>query len=156
MFEDSVESFIVRWRPFATGVRLHARGEGSPLLECSVAGTVLQVLERTNPYAAQPGRAHMILNFTAERLTPTDARAKRIEATGVSRAHVEGLVVLREDDMVVVDAGAPIVVGVLEPLPDDLAPGDFVTFDGVPPIHGFVVERAADDARERQPEDELM
>lgn len=139
MFEDSVDTFIVRWRPFTADVRLFGRVEGNPLIECEVAGTILQVLERTGPYRAFPGGARMILNFTADRLELMAPGRKQIEATGLSAARVEGVVLLREDNMVVVDAGAPLVVGVHEPLDDEVAAGDSVSFDALPPIHGFLV-----------------
>lgn len=156
MFEESVETFIVRWRPFTTDVRLFGRVEGNPLLECRVADTILQVLERTGPYRAAPGQARMILNFTAERLEVATGGRKRIEATGISKARVEGLVLLREGNMVVVDGGAPLVVGVHQPLRDGVAAGDFVAFDALPPIHGFLVPQDAKGARRAGSDEDSM
>ena len=151
-----METFIVRWRPFTTAVQLFSRTEGSPLLECEVAGTILQVLERTGPYLSAPGEARMILNFTTDRLEVVSARQKRIESTGIGAARVAGVVLLREEDMVVVDGGAPLVVGVHESLADSVAAGDFVLFDAVPPIHGFLVSSDARGSRSRAPDDEQM
>lgn len=147
---------MVRWRPFTTAVRLFSRTEGSPLLECEVAGTILQVLERTGPYLSTPGPARMILNVTADRLEVVGTRQKRIESTGIGAVRVAGVVLLREEDMVVVDGGAPLVVGVHEALADSVAAGDFVVFDAVPPIHGFLVSSDARGDRSGAPEDELM
>jgi hypothetical protein len=156
MFEESVETFIVRWRPFTTAVRLFSRTEGSPLLECEVAGTILQVLERTGPYLSIPGDARMILNITTDRLEVVSARQKRIESTGIGAVRVAGVVLLREEDMIVVDGGAPLVVGVHEPLADSVAAGDFVVFDAIPPIHGFVVSSDARGSQSGASQDELM
>lgn len=156
MFEESVETFIVRWRPFATDVRLFGGVEGNPLLECEVAGSILQVLERTGPYLASPGKARMILNFTTDRLEVTAPGRKHIDSTGIGKARVAGVVLLREDDMVVVDGGAPVVVGVHEPLADTVAAGDFVTFEGLPPIHGFLVPPDSKGGGAHGSKDELM
>lgn len=156
MFEDSVETFIVRWRPFTTDVRVFGRVEGSPLLEVDVAGTILQVLERTGPYRAHPGKARMILNFTADRLEVANAGRKQIEVSGISKARVTGVVLLREENMVVVDGGVPVVVGVHEPLDDHVAAGDVVAFEGLPPIHGFLVPFSAKASGPAGSNDDLM
>ena len=156
MFEESVETFIVRGRPFTTDVRLFGRVEGSPLLEVDVNGTILQVLERTGPYRAVPGKARMILNLTAERLEVVGAGSKQIDVTGISKARVSGVVILREENMVVVDGGVPLVVGVHEDLKDHVAAGDVVAFDGVPPIHGFLVPGDAASSGPAGSKDDLM
>lgn len=151
-----METFIVRWRPFTTDVRLFGRVEGSPLLEVSVGGVILQVLERTGPYRAVPGEARMILNPTAQRLEVVASATKLIEPTGISKARVTGVVILREENMVVVDAGVPLVVGVHEPLDDHVAAGDVVAFDGLPPIHGFLVAGDGKASAPAASQDELM
>lgn len=156
MFEESVESFIVRWRPFTADVRLFGRVEGNPLLECEVAGAILQVLERTGPYRAAPGRARMILNVTTDTLELAPAARKSIEATGISAARVTGTVILREGNMMVVDGGAPVVTGVHDPIPDGIAAGDFVSFVAIAPIHGFLVPTEPRGRQSDVPKDELM
>lgn len=148
MFEESPEAFMARWRPFATDVQLFPHTEGSPLLECGVAGAVVQVLERTGPYRSTPGPARMILNATAETLeavpddVPAEQRTRLLETVGISRVRVQGRVLSREGNMVVVDAGAPLVVGVHGALPTGVAAGDTVRFEALPPLHGFVLPRA--------------
>lgn len=142
MFEDSLEGFVARWRPYAADAHLFPRVEGSPLLEVRAGGVILQVLERTGPYLSAPGRARVILNPTAQRLErgeAGEAGEARIHVTGLSAIEVEGRVLAREENFVVVDASTPLVVGVEDPLPDDLAAGDWVRFEARPPIHGFLV-----------------
>ncbi len=143
MFEDSPESFISRWRPFATRVHVFPRTEGSPLLEIRVGETVLQVLERTGPYLAAPGPWRMILNPMADRIERVpdgeDAPRRTLAASGISRLEATGVVLERDRQMLVVDAGAPLVVGVLEDLGDEVAAGDAVTFEAQAPVHGFVL-----------------
>ena len=156
MFEESVETFIVRWRPFTADVRLFGRVEGNPLLEVEVAGAILQVLERTGPYRAAPGGARMILNATTDRVEAAGPGRKQIEPTGLSAARVTGVVLLREPTMLVVDGGAPIVVGVHEPLDDGVGEGDTVVFEAVPPIHGFLMPFEPRVPGEGTSKDELM
>lgn len=143
MVEESPETFVARWRPFAARAHLFSRSEGSPLLEIRLAGAVLQVFERTGPYLAPPGPARVIVNPSAERIERADPGAegdgRRIEPLGISRARVHGTVLEREGEMLVVDAGAPLVVVSLEELPDDIAGGDAVRFETIAPIHGFVL-----------------
>ncbi len=45
--------------------------------------------------------------------------------------------------MIVIDAGAPLVVGSFAALSEDLAAGDWVEVTGLPPVHGFVVPQSA-------------
>lgn len=143
MFEESVESFITQWRPYAADVTLFAHTEGSPLLECAVGGAIFGVFERTAPYAAQSGPAKLILHLSTEQLTPSEARSGRLEVVGPSQLRATGLIVLRQGQLVVIDAGAPLVVGSFAPLPDTLAAGDWVEVTGLPPVHGFLVPKTA-------------
>lgn len=139
MFEDSLDGFISRWRKHAAPVRIFSRTEGLPLLECETAGAILQVLERTGPYLAPPGPARAIINVTVgsvEVVTPED---RSLESTGVGQARGCGVIVLRDEPFLVVDVGAPLVVGVEEQLPAEAVVGAWVSFTAVPPIHGFVL-----------------
>lgn len=147
MFEESPDAFISRWRKHAASVRIFSRTEGLPLLEAETAGAILQMLERTGPYLAPPGPAKMIINPTAERLEifaagDSDSQPRKVETTGIGRLRVSGVIVFRDDPFVVVDAGAPLVVGVIEPLPAEAVTGAVVAFDAIPPIHGFVLKEA--------------
>ena len=139
MFEESVESFLTQWRPYAADVTLFAHTEGSPLLECRAAGVIFGVLERTGPYSAPIGPAKLILSLSAEQLEPTEERVRKVVVLGPSHLKVWGVVVLRQGRMIVVDAGAPLVIGSFAPLPETLAAGDWVVVTGLPPVHGFLL-----------------
>ena len=71
--------------------------------------------------------------------------AKGLAVAGVSRMEARGRVVEREGQVVVVDAGVPLVVGVQGPVPEHVVPGAWVRFRNVAPVHGFVL----DDERRR-------
>ena len=141
MIEESPESFIARWRRFAADVEMFAHTEGSPLLECRAGGTVLQLLERTGPYLTRPGLAKVIINPVAERLervAEADASAS-LESRGLSDIVAVGRVVAHEGQIVVIDAGVPLVAYVRsweEPAPGD---GEFVRLASDGPVHGFVL-----------------
>lgn len=142
MFEESPDGFIHRWREYAAAVRIFSRTEGLPLLEAEVAGAILQMLERTGPYQAPPGLARLIVNPTAQRLAPAGGERKLLEVAGIGQARIQGQIVLRDDPFLVVDAGAPLVVGVLEPIPREAIAGAWINFESVPPIHAFVLREA--------------
>jgi hypothetical protein len=139
MFEESPDGFVSRWRSYAASVRVFSRTEGLPMLEFEAAGAILQVLERTGPYLAPPGNARMIINPTAESLDVRPGGHKSLESIGLGRARAIGVLTLREDPFLVVDAGVPLVVSVSCDLPEDAVPGAWVSFEAVPPIHGFVL-----------------
>ncbi len=154
MFEDSPDAFIARFKPFASEVEVFSRVEGSPLLELRVGDTIVQVLERTGPYLATPGMARIIINPMADAVTVAGGGITALEATGLSRLHGSGLVVATEDRVLVVDVGVPLVIGLGSEIADTIASGDWVTFDTVPPIHGYLVPQ---DARARRtPDDDLV
>lgn len=139
MLEESVESFVLQWKPYAASVELFAHTEGSPLLEARVGDTILYVLERTGPYNSPVGRAELIINPVVETVKRAEAGRRRIEPTGLGKMRACGLVLVRERRFVVVDAGAPLVVGVLGSIPAEVALGDWLEFESLAPIHGFVV-----------------
>ena len=143
MFEESVEGFITQWRPYAADVTLFAHTEGSPLLECRAAGAIFGVLERTGPYAAHSGPAKLILHLSTEQVGESDRQERAVEVLGPSRLKAVGLVVLRQGQMIVLDAGVPLIVGSFAPLPDTLAAGDFATVSGIAPVHGFLLPQVA-------------
>ena len=113
--------------------------EGSPLLECQAGDVILSLLERTGPYTTLPGRASAIINVTAGEVAPSEYPVRRLEVPSVSQVVVSGLVLSREDQFLVIDAGIPLVVGVQGSVPESVSAGDWVTFEGIPPIHGFIV-----------------
>ena len=139
MIEESVESFILEYKPYAAAVEILPRVEGSPLLEFLVAGKVFGVLERTNPYAAHPGRAQLILNPTATKLEPTSETSKSLTQSDPGHLKAVGRVLARQPEAIILDAGVPLVVTLLEPLQADIDVGDWVELGADAPVHGFYV-----------------
>lgn len=152
MIEDGPDTFMQRWRRFAAEGVVFARPEGSPLLEVELDGVVVQLLERTNPYLGTPGRKRVLVQPTTEAVeTPGDeegADGSRVEpflevpSRGALRA--QGRVLEREGRLLVVDAGAPLLVDVVGMGPEEgPREGDLVRFTARPPVHGFVVPTEA-------------
>jgi len=141
MFEESVESFVTQWKPYAADVHLFSRVEGSPLLECLAGGVIFRVFERTGPYAAGVGRAQLIVHPLTERVQKLGTAQRALKVTGLSKLHAQGLVLLRRGNMVVVDAVIPLVTGSFGDLPDDVAAGDWLEFESLAPVHGFVLPK---------------
>ena len=109
------------------------------MLEVEAGGAILQVLERTGPYLAVPGEAKVIINPTASSVEVHPNGKRSVDVAGIGKMRGCGLVIHREEPFLVLDVGAPVVLGVLEPLPDAAVPGTWVSFEAIPPIHGFVV-----------------
>lgn len=139
MFEESPDGFISRWRKHAASARIFSRTEGLPLLEVEAGGSILQVLERTGPYLAGPGMAKVIINPTASSVEVRSNGRRSVEVAGIGKMSGCGEVIHREDPFLVLDVGAPVVLGVVEALPAEAVPGSWVSFEAIPPIHGFVV-----------------
>jgi hypothetical protein len=137
--EDSVESFITQFKPYAATVQLLSKIEGSPLLECVAGQKVIHLLERTGPYMSRPGKTQVILNPTAKTLHKSENQQKSFRVTAVSSLNAQGLVLERGQNLVIVDAGIPLVVTLLEEQEINL--GDYVHFESIPPIHGFIVPK---------------
>ena len=142
MVEEGVDAFIARFKAHACDVQLASRYEGSPLLECFAGDLVLYLFERTNPYHAASGRARVIVHPEAASCTRLDADdpapARTVESVGASALSVSGVVDVREDPFLIVDAGVRLVVAV-DALPAELAVGDRVRFESRAPVHGFVL-----------------
>ncbi len=142
MVEDGVDALMTRFAGHAAVVEVGARVEGSPLLECVADEVVLHVLDRTGPYLAERGPARVIIQAETAALERVElvegALERHVEVVAVSAIIASGVVLLREDPFVVVDAGLPFVVTADE-LPDDLALGERVRFESRAPIHGFVL-----------------
>ncbi|AWN24707.1 hypothetical protein DKM44_14315 [Deinococcus irradiatisoli] len=138
MLETSVEDFVSRFSPDAAEGQLYPQPEGSPLLEFVSGGRTLYLFDRTGPYTAKPGPARIIVHGTLARLNKRAAGEAKLTVVGVSG--VEGLgevtrVVSRFT--VVVEARLPLVLSSFTPLPE-LAPGDWLSFETQPPLHGFL------------------
>ncbi len=139
MLEESVENFIIRWKPYLTTVHVHSWVEGSPVFECSIQDTILHVFERTGPYNKVVGKNNLIINPTTKSFKEPSTTKKQLLITEISQIHVRGVVLHREKYFCVVDAGIPLVVSSLDPVPDFVGNGEWVEFDSLKPVHAFVV-----------------
>lgn len=150
MIEESVEAFIVRYKPYAATVELLPRVEGSPLLECYTGKQVLRLFERTNPYLAKPGKVRLIINPSAEHLTASDTPHKALRTVALGQLAINGLLLERERHSAIVDAGLPLVVTTFEPIDEGLSIGDWVRCLTLIPIHGFVLPKAEQPGRHHE------
>ena len=146
MIEDSVESFVLQFKPYAVPAELIAGSEGSPLIECVVQTKVLHFLERTGPYLSSAGKKNIILNCSALQLNPNSETEKAFEISGLSRLKVKGLILELFGNNLVVDAGLTLIVSCLSGQPN-LSIGDWVQFESIAPIHGFVLSDSGERPR---------
>ncbi|MDZ7800656.1 MAG: hypothetical protein U5K81_07685 [Trueperaceae bacterium] len=138
MIEEGPDSFMQHWRAYAAQATLFPRPEGTPMLEAEVAGCILQLFERTNPYHAPPGPARLVLHVTAERWDPAEVGEASLRVPVLGTLHGRGRVKHREGRTVVVDAGAPLVLtfaGTDAPAPE----GRWIHFEAPAPLHAFVL-----------------
>ncbi len=141
MFEESVDSFTSRWQADAASVTVFSRTENDPLLEIEAGGVILHALERTGPYLPKVGSNRVIVHALCESVEQCGEQHAHVEITGISRMKVTAAVIRNEAPFLVVDAGFPLVVGVLHELPP-LSAGDTVSFVALPPLHAFVLPEA--------------
>ncbi len=139
VIEESVEGFISRWKAHAAPVELFSKLEGSPLLECRTGGVIFNVLERTGPYEARPGEAWLIVHAMTEEVRLAPARVRHLELLGLSKICAQGPVLERDAEMLVLDAGFPLVVGVFAGVPERVVAADWLEFESTAPLHGFLV-----------------
>lgn len=140
MIEESPEAFIAEWGEHAVNATIFPRAEGVPLIEAEVNGVILQLFERTGPYEALPGERRLIIHALTEELTvESEAEEVGTTVTGLSAVQVVGRVTLINERVLAVDAGFPIVVGLLGASPALPAVGETVRFENRPPLHGFIV-----------------
>jgi hypothetical protein len=154
--EESVEAFIQQFKPYAANVEVLPKTEGSPLLEVVANQKVLHLLERTAPYQSKPGKARVIVNPVAESLQRSSEPLKNISVPSLSHMRAQGVVLELFPSVVIVDAGLPLVVSLLGQK-TDLTLGDYVSFDSLSPIHGFVIvkEEARTTRRGRETDSEI-
>ena len=139
MIEDSVENFVLQWKPYAAAVQVYPKVEGSPLLECFANGRVFYLFERTSPYESSLGTRQVIIHPIAEDLKLIKATKKEISIIGVSQLQAKGLIVYRSKHIAVVDAGIPLVVGSFKALEDEVVTGEWLEVTSIEPMHGFVI-----------------
>ena len=72
------------------------------------------------------------------RLAPEDAAEEALSSVGISQVEGRGQVVMVQRSVCVVQARLPLVLAAFNALPA-LAPGDWVAFRTVPPLHGFTL-----------------
>ncbi len=141
--ETSEREFAARYADFAAEGTLYPAREGSPLLEFGVAGRVLYLFDRSGPYAAQPGRARLVVHGVLEegsvrRAEEGEDCSEQLQVLGVSGVEGCGVVLEVRRQVLVVRARLPLVLGAFAPLPA-VQVGDWVTFRTLPPLHGFMV-----------------
>ena len=158
MFEESVEGFIARWRHAAISGHAFARVEGSPLLEVAIGDRILQLFERTGPYAAPAGAVRLIVHAVAEVWSLDDGFADaNLSVIAPARLRLQGLVTERDGPLVVVDAGIPVVVG-LDPRGAAVAwpaVGSRLSCETLAPAHGFVLPAARPRSVSVSPDEEV-
>lgn len=139
MIEETPEAFVQRWRAHSGEAVLFARPEGSPLLEAGLGSTVVQLLERTNPYLANPGPARLLVNAVADQVDTAEAGDAFLQVPSRGALAGRGCVLERDGRLVAVDAGWPIVVVLPADDEVDADEGAWISFEARPPIHGFVL-----------------
>ncbi len=146
MIEDSVESFILQYKPYAITAEIVASNEGNPLIECVVQTKVLHFLERTAPYLSAAGKRNIILNCSTEALSICSEPQKSFEVTGLSKLKARGLVLEQHGENLILDAGITFIVSSFTE-PSSVAVGDWVEFECIAPIHGFVLSELGERPR---------
>jgi hypothetical protein len=140
VLEHSTIEFLEHFKGHAARVFLYPQIEASPLLEVRVGGRVVYLFDRTGPYGAVNGEALMIVNPMVDTLVVTENRVMDLNVVGVSKLEGVGRVVAVEPNHVVLEARAPLVVGVLDDSWRKVKLGDWVQFSSLEPVHGFFVK----------------
>ena len=143
MFEESVEGFIARWKAHGAAGIAFARFEGSPLLEVAFGDTVVQLFERTGPYLAPAGEVHLIVHAVASSWSiEADGAAGHFESIAPARLRLAGRVLEREGDLLALDAGVRVVLGLEAPAGAALPEvGNLIRCDTLAPAQAFVLPR---------------
>ncbi|SEJ11272.1 hypothetical protein SAMN04488058_10434 [Deinococcus reticulitermitis] len=140
--ETSEIEFTDTYAAFAAAGELYPQREGSPLLEFAAGGRVLYLFDRCGPYAARPGPArvivHGVLDPARVAVLPAGEHEELLHVQGISAVEGVGQVTQAGRRVWVVQARLPLVLAAFDSLPG-AAPGDWVSFATVPPLHGFVV-----------------
>lgn len=148
--ETSPADFAEAYAQYAAQGLLLPQPEGSPLLEFACGGLVIYLLDRCGPYLPTgPGRVivHGLINpQLTSVMIPGEPEQTWAEAVGRSALRGMGQVIAQNRRVTVVDAGLPLVLSrpALPPYPRgcwrlDAQPGDWVHFETLSPLHGFVL-----------------
>lgn len=128
------------WRPGTGRVIIHPVTDTLEVIAGDAGSGPSELSTRAADDAAAAGSR-------ADGSTPAaDDGVPALEVEGVSRMLARGRVVERDGQVLVVDAGVRLVVGVQGPVPEQAVPGAWVRFRNVAPVHGFVLD---DDRRRR-------
>jgi len=146
MIEDSIENFILNYKTYATDIKVLSKLEGSPLLEAFAADTVIHLFERTDPYRAKVGLARAIINPTASEFIANPQKLRELNVLAISKIEAKGLVLERDENSVILDAGLPLVFSCIGDVPGEVIVGDWITIVSEAPIHGFVLEKSIREA----------
>lgn len=139
VLEHSISEFVEQFKAHAAKVFLYPQIEASPLLEVRVGGRVVYVFDRVGPYVATHGEALMIINPMVETVLPTELREAALNNTGISKLEGVGQVLATEPNHIILEARAPLVLGVLDDSWRRVRLGDWVAFSSLEPVHGFFV-----------------
>jgi hypothetical protein len=154
MIEESLESFVVQYKPYAVTADLLAKTEGSPLVECIIAKKVVHFMERTSPYLSTPGKHNVIINGIINALNPTEQKHKSFNSPSLSKVQATGLVLEHHGNNLVVDVGMTLVLSSFEGF-SEIALGDWISFESLAPLHGFVLTKSAEQRNYRRPEEDI-
>jgi len=154
MIEESLENFITQYKPYAVNAELLGHTEGSPLIECVVQDKVLHFLERTGPYLSTPGKHNVILNPVIKTYSEATEPTKHFESNAISQLKATGLVLENQDKSLIVDVGVNIVLSSAEGF-EGVATGDWISFESLAPIHGFVLPKLPSKNQQRSDEDSI-
>ena len=140
VLEHSTIEFMEHFKAHAARVFLYPQIEASPLLEARVGGRVFYLLDRMGPYAAVNGEAMMIVNPMVDSLANSEIPEADLRVIGISKLEGVGRVLAVEPNHVVLEARAPLVIGVLDDSWRKTRVGDWVSFSSLEPVHGFFVK----------------
>lgn len=154
MIEESLESFVTQFKPYAVTTELLGRTEGSPLVECVIRDKIVHFLERTGPYLSTPGKHNVIINTLIERSIKAQESTKSFDSPAISQLKATGLVLEHHGESLVVDVGVTFIVSCFDGF-EDVAVGDWIEFESVPPVHGFVLPKLPTKAQQRLDEDSI-
>lgn len=140
LLENSIEEFVERFREHAALGHLYPQTEGSVLLEFSCAGQVIYLFDRTGPYLRPFGdQVPVIVHPLLASWDFSPEQVASLATPRISAIHGVGQVSHLYRGFVVVNSLFPLVFGILEDQMPKLAVGDWIRFESLAPVHGFVV-----------------
>lgn len=141
--ERSPADLLATWGKHAADVEIVAAPAGLGLLELKLPTGVIYALDRSGPFAFRRGPGRVLLQVTVEtvQLAPDEPQEEEtLASSGVSSVNGRGLVLEVAKNFVVVRAGAPILLGVLDDSWREVQVGRTVIFKSLEVIHAFAVD----------------